>query len=489
MKRIMRQQGFVVPLLLIIGVTAVAAFFFSQRSNYSYETKRARQTTAALAEAKAALLAYAAGNDLSAADKLYGVLPCPDRGQPLTNPLLYEGGESGVCDSAFESSLGRLPWYSLDVGRLADGDNECLWYAVSGNHKKDLFKANHTFFAMLNEDTPALLRAVDEHNNFVGGDTEIVAIVMAPGDVIGLQDRSKSVTHKVNLCSGNYTAANYLDSFNKTGLVINNAVTNAVPKAVSTFIQAPASATFNDRLVAITRKELFDAVAKRKDFYDKATSWPTKVALTLANCVRNEVRKGAPSITGLPPAPSGPPQFPPRPAAVNLGVAWDDYADPNNYGSQAGALSGRFPALWMYDPTSTQAKPYTATSVMDYCTPASTEYEIYKHWKDHFFYVLSAAFANASGTNTITCSPTNCITVNGGVTQYAAIVIFSGMRLASQNHTGVALGDITQYLEGRNASNHPNAGGNGDYQSDSATSNDVLICIPTDLTQPAAVCP
>jgi hypothetical protein len=40
-------------------------------------------------------------------------------------------------------------------------------------------------------------------------------------------------------------------------------------------------------------------------------------------------------------------------------------------------------------------------------------------------------------------------------------------------------GAIGNYLEGRNAANHPNTGGDGDYESASASAgfNDVLYCI------------
>ena len=85
---------------------------------------------------------------------------------------------------------------------------------------------------------------------------------------------------------------------------------------------------------------------------------------------------------------------------------------------------------------------------------------------------------------------TNCLTVNGAATPYAAIVLFSGERLAAQTRT-VAPNDadtkqtITNYLEGNNATNYPDATGNGEYQT--GTTNDIAYCINEDMS--VILCP
>ena len=45
-------------------------------------------------------------------------------------------------------------------------------------------------------------------------------------------------------------------------------------------------------------------------------------------------------------------------------------------------------------------------------------------------------------------------------------------------------GTIANYLEGRNAANHPNAAGTGNYESGAATAtfNDILYCIDANLS-------
>jgi hypothetical protein len=112
---------------------------------------------------------------------------------------------------------------------------------------------------------------------------------------------------------------------------------------------------------------------------------------------------------------------------------------------------------------------------------------LWRNWKDHLFYAVAWDFRPAAAPVT-TC--TTCLTVNGGGA-WAAVVMFSGTRLA-----GVAQvrdeppmdtdtrGTIGNYLEGRNATNHPNTAGSADYQSGAATPafNDILYCIDANLS-------
>jgi len=257
------------------------------------------------------------------------------------------------------------------------------------------------------------------------------------------QNRGRSTTDDVTLCGGNYTASNYLDRF----AGFNNAAVNNTPNALATFVQAPLSDSFNDHVLTITRKEVFDAATRRADFLITMQD----IALALGSCMANS--KTFPNAANL-----------------NLGSIWDAYANPNNYVAVAGQLSGRLPSI-------------------SGCALSPPLDIVYKHWKDHFFYAVSAPFVGTvtSSTPANLCTGNNCLTVNGGASPQAAIIFFSGVRLNNQTRTGATLADLTQYLEGRNASNHPNAGGNADYQSTAAPSNvfnDVLICVPANLGAP-----
>jgi hypothetical protein len=68
--------------------------------------------------------------------------------------------------------------------------------------------------------------------------------------------------------------------------------------------------------------------------------------------------------------------------------------------------------------------------------------------------------------------------------------MFAGYRLAGQKRSSPAdKALIGNYLEDRNSTNHPNAGGNSDYKSGPATTsfNDIAYCIDPSLT--VAPCP
>src|SRR5438105_5032007 len=93
--------------------------------------QRDRLTDRALAEAREALLAYAADRAINAIVGP-GYLPCPD--------LDDDGWAESTCGSLDGTSgqaqrLGRLPWKTLGLPDLRDGYGERLWYAVSSKYK------------------------------------------------------------------------------------------------------------------------------------------------------------------------------------------------------------------------------------------------------------------------------------------------------------------------------------------------------------------
>jgi hypothetical protein len=58
----------------------------------------------------------------------FGYLPCPD---------LDGDGSSETCGGQGQTSVGRLPYLTLNLPDLRDGSGECLWYAVSGSFKNN----------------------------------------------------------------------------------------------------------------------------------------------------------------------------------------------------------------------------------------------------------------------------------------------------------------------------------------------------------------
>jgi hypothetical protein len=115
-----------VALLLAAMLASLAAL-----GSVAADTGRARTTERALAQAREALLAYAAERPIDTAVGP-GYLPCPDADD--------DGWAESTCGSLSghlgqAERLGRLPWKTLGLPDLRDGWGERLWYAVSTRHK------------------------------------------------------------------------------------------------------------------------------------------------------------------------------------------------------------------------------------------------------------------------------------------------------------------------------------------------------------------
>jgi len=219
-----RQSGAALLLLLTFVVLAVAAGLVQHLNGQTatVQVVRDQETATALAEAKAALIGYAA----SYADAVDpgagpGFLPCPDTDPP--DPASPGYGSSDACEP---DPVMRLPWRTLGTGELRDASGELLWYAVSGN-----YQAPPT--GIVNSETPGQLS--------VDGANDVVAIVFAPGEPVGGQVRETDPERT--------DIANYLED------------DNASPGDQSFVTQAAGD--FNDRLARITRGELMAVVERR----------------------------------------------------------------------------------------------------------------------------------------------------------------------------------------------------------------------------------
>lgn len=126
-----RQRGSVVLLAALMLAGLFAAALVLQFAGALAARDRDLATERALAEAREALLAYAAQRPLD--DGVGpGRLPCPDADD--------DGWAESTCgslagDTGQEARLGRLPWKTLGLADLRDGDGERLWYAVSTRYK------------------------------------------------------------------------------------------------------------------------------------------------------------------------------------------------------------------------------------------------------------------------------------------------------------------------------------------------------------------
>ncbi len=178
---------------------------------------------------------------------------------------------AGSCGASLVSAIGKLPWKTLGLDAIRDGSGECLWYAVSGTYKNSPngVSGSTTTSNMMNWDTNGQFDVMDTNGtSFLTGatsDTNAVAVIFAPGAALSGQNRAP-VAGTTN-CGGNYTASAYLDTAN--GINNSTLVTPSSPANVadtSVFIAGTASSTFNDKLVYITRADIWNAIKKRSDF-------------------------------------------------------------------------------------------------------------------------------------------------------------------------------------------------------------------------------
>lgn len=461
--RARRETGIALLTLVVLIALGAALAIFAMANPQPLSLKREGITRDALAKAKDALIAYAATYGDSHPGQVPGYLPCPDQAG---------GNDEGVADAVLCGSkdvtiIGRLPWRTLGIEPLRDGSGECLWYAVSGTFKAIANPNART--DLMNWDTLGQIEvyASDGVSLLAGSQPEnrAAAVIFAPGSALG-QDRQDDNpgTPQIPVCSEDYTPARFLEAVG----AINNAAGNGTAGAVSRFIAGGVSDGFNDRLLFITPSEIFRAVEKRADFAPKLAG----LAQSAAQCLTQYVAANMNYAAGD--------HRLPWTAPVSLTA----YTADGYFDDAANNLSGRYP--FQLDTTKATPVPnglasMVASSGCPFRTGGADE-KWYENWKDHLFYAIGANFKpSASNPSPLTCGA-GCLQVNGTPGQ-VAVVMFAGKRLTGQTRSSDATkGALDNYLEGRNLTTYPNAGGNSNYESGIATDtfNDILYCVALD---------
>lgn len=449
-----KQNGLALLIFVVVLVLAALGVVVSRLSTNATKVVRQNVTAVALAKAKEALIAYA----ITYSDKhpdVPGYLPCPDSGAP-------EGSGGSSCGPKNVSRVGRLPWRELGIEALRDSSGECLWYAVSGTFKQlpqtDLMNwDNNGLLEVVGGDGATLLAGSKPENR-------AVAIIIAPGSALGAQNRAKAASAPE--CGGNYVASNYLEA-NKG---FDNALLSSVANNVSRLIAGTESQSFNDRMLFITADEIFEPIRKRKDVRASLEA----LTRTIGECLGKYGEfNGKPINTAD--------HRLPWPAPVNLAnfnsdISYDDTA-------VASRKSGRLP----FRVNTSKAATSNQMSGIDLLSdvglsicPSWTQDDKtwYRNWKDHFFYFVAGSFTPASPFPTpVPC--VSCLSVEGSGS-YAAVVLFASEKKPGQSRNSVAeKGLIGNYLEGRNATTHPNLSGISDLEKSAAT-NEYLICVEFD---------
>jgi len=257
-----RQGGAALLVIFLIILLAGMSMFF-QRLNGAPDAARGQQTAAALAQARDALIGYAASYADTHPGQVFGFLPCPD---------IDNDGSAETCDQMNLTVVGRLPWKTLDLPDLRDADGECLWYAVSGSFK------NNPPPGLLNWDSAGKLRVVDAASgqtlvaadDLAGSDGGAAAVIFAPGPPLAGQERPNGNQTCSGTTANNYAA--YVDSgsFPASG--------------IATVKQGRrGDATANDQLLWITPREIFARIHQRNDFQTQTNAFLGQIASALSS--------------------------------------------------------------------------------------------------------------------------------------------------------------------------------------------------------------
>jgi type II secretory pathway pseudopilin PulG len=221
------QRGAALMVMIVIMVIGIATVLVGSLNSSALNNSRQQNTSSALAQAKDALIGYAASDS-----NRPGELPCPDvdGDGKLTMGVDFSTGSPPVCTSF----VGYLPWRSLGLPELRDGSNEKLWYALSQN-----FYAGNT--VTLNSDTAGQLSISGSQSI-----NNVAAIIFSPG---------------APLCGKSHTT-NSVDQYLEAMSSVTATSAVAATASIDCSITAPIPA-YNDTLLVITASQIMQPVEMR----------------------------------------------------------------------------------------------------------------------------------------------------------------------------------------------------------------------------------
>ena len=450
-----KQRGAALMVMLVIMIMGAAIFLVSSLNSSALQIKRDEITAASLAQARDALIGYAAsvqidwttcgaaGNNC----KRLGDLPCPD-----TNNSGIAGTSCGNASGSTGQSqrLGRLPWRTLGLPDLRDGSGERLWYAVSNNFKNNTrttcTSSGQT--GCLDSDTTGTISVFAPDGTLLndgGGSTGAVAVIIAPGDVLQrqggtLQDRSSA---------GVNTASNYLDVATVGGNTEDNA-SFTDGSSTNGFIQgrikdSNGNTIVNDQLLVISQDNIMQAIQKR-------------VAGEVKQCLNEYALQNNGRY----------------PWAARVSTFSLSYSDTSNQ------LFGRVPDTSFYS-TNNDSNGFMDDHWVGNCNINSSS-GWWLNWKEMVFYGLADAYKPASPVwhwwSGWTWPPApacpTCLAVNppSATADKQFVVLVAGKMLSGQVRSSTAnKGTLSNYLEGANTNGaSPFAQG-----QPSATFNDTTV--------------
>jgi hypothetical protein len=405
--------------ILIIGAVALGLSFLNSRSA-STAAVHDPMTVDALAAAKKALIGYAVRRGGEPTNPLArpGELPCPDTDN--------DGWEEVTCTTPVTTpptfAIGRIPWRSLGIPEPKDSAGETLWYAVANPLRNRASNDND-----INSNTLGnlVVRALDGVAVLTN---EAVAVLLAPGQALGAQNRSASQSAACAMTGTNIPrnlcADNYLESTNG----ISNATRNGP------FIAGVPSGTYNDRVLALTFDEYLPVVEMR-------------VGAELRNLLL--AYRQISDCQCFPWADSW---------AYSGGVA------------DVGVNRGRFPR---------QASPedWGATSIRG-VLPALPQWVVANHWHDLIYYSAARLETDGAGVLCFYCSATPMLTVDA--MPVSALLFTPGPPppLPVNRATDPDRDNLTYYLDDAENNNKAACPGSGVEHANNPPSPPPVVVVP-----------
>lgn len=276
-QRLLYQKGATLIFLAFIIGLGAAAYLLKTWNVAALQANQDQKTYKVLGEAKQALIAWAVSHKYSP-----GQMPWPDRNGDGN----YDGSSDCVA-TAFQYSylLGQLPTLPttspcLDPNTglvvytglstypglgedLRDAQGNKLWYAISRNLVRNYETATDPIInpSIANTPTYPWLQVLDRNGTVISN--RVAAVIIAPGNPIGAQDRSAAAPD----------ASEFLDSFQKGVAIYSN---RGYATADEDFVMGEDNShvssndptfnlpyNFNDKLVFVTIDELMAALEQR----------------------------------------------------------------------------------------------------------------------------------------------------------------------------------------------------------------------------------
>ena len=217
MKIYHNQKGIALLMLVFIIALAFTAYVVKTLNSTSIVNERSKKTSESLSESKAAILGW------SVIQSNPGQLPCPE---DLTKIGTVNEGVAQVSCNSLNPVIGRLPWRTLGLGDIRDGNGDKLWYVISSGFQVNPINSAVSI-AQLNVD---------------GKPNSAVAIIFSAGMPFPVQVRPA-------LSLAPSALNNYLEGTNNDGDI--------------SFVTTDPTKLFNDRLMIITKADLFNVICNR----------------------------------------------------------------------------------------------------------------------------------------------------------------------------------------------------------------------------------